>query len=137
MHPVSLFPQLLDYSFLAIFILRASIGLVLIRCAYKGFFKNRESDISLYNKLGLRPGKTFFWIITNLKLIAGICLLVGFYTQGAALLGFILSFVAIIIKWRRPELLPENTIEFFILVAVVLAVLMFFGPGPFGFDLPL
>jgi len=137
MHPVSLFPQLLDYSFLATFVLRASLGLLFIRCAYKEFFHGRESGITLYEKLGLRSNKAFFWVFTSIKLLIGVCLLVGLYTQGAALLGFVFAFVAIIIKWRRPELLPENTIEFFILVAVVLGVLMFLGPGPFAFDLPL
>ncbi|MDD5152558.1 MAG: DoxX family protein [Candidatus Pacebacteria bacterium] len=137
MQSVSLFPQLLSYGFFATFILRASLGLFFIRFAYLKFSGNRENEIAFFDKLGLRPGNFFFWVVAIAKLIIGIGLLLGFYTQGVALLGFVLMVVAVFIKRRRPELLPENTASFFVLLAIVLGVLIFLGPGSFAFDLPV
>lgn len=133
----SIFPNLLDFSFLATTILRATLGFIFIWFAYSKFFKERHARIAFFEKLGLRPARVYFYIINSLEGLAGILLVIGAYTQVAALTTGILMTLATIIKWRKPSALPHNTIEFYILLAVVSFMLVFLGAGAFAFDLPL
>lgn len=133
----STFPSLLDFSFLATTILRVTLGFIFIWFAYSKFFKEKHARIAFFEKLGLRPAKQYFHAITGIEALAGVLLVVGAYTQIAALTTGVLMTLATIIKWRKPSALPHNTIEFYILLAVVSFMLVFFGAGAFAFDLPL
>ena len=134
---VSLFPHLFNYSFLAIGILRITLGLIFIWFAYTKIFHERIERIAFFEKLGLRPAVLFFSLVSGAELIAGIGLVVGLYTQLSAIITGIIMTLATIIKLRRPHALPYNTVEFYIILAVVSYALMFIGPGAFAFDLPL
>ena len=134
---VSVFPQLLDYSFLAISVLRITLGVIFILFAYGKLFRERTERIAFFDKLSLRPAIVFFSIVTGLELIAGIFLTIGLFTQVMALVTGTLMVLATLIKWRRPDVLPYNTVEFYILLAIVSFSLIFLGPGSFSFDLPL
>lgn len=131
------FPDLLPYYFVAIFVLRATLGLMFISFAYKKLFRERAMCITFFHKLGLRPAAVYFWVVSGLELVAGVLLIVGFLTQIAALITGILMTLATIIKWRHPAALPKNTIEFYILLAIVSFVLISMGAGAFALDLPL
>lgn len=137
MHTVSLFPHLLDYQMLGTFFLRATIGLIFVCFWYKKVFHERHEQIHFFEKLGLRPAKYYFAIISSLEGISGLLLVVGLYTQGAAIVTGTLMTVAALIKWRKPSALPHNTVSFYIILAVVSFVLLFLGPGALAIDLPL
>jgi len=137
MQTVSLFPDLLNYGFLATGILRITLGLIFVYFAYSKIFHERLERIAFFEKLGLRPALLYFALVNGAELVAGICLTIGLYTQGAALVTGALMVLASLIKWRHPHALPYNTIEFYILLAVVSFTLIFLGPGAFAIDLPL
>lgn len=134
---VSLFPHLFDYSFLAIGVLRITLGLIFIWFAYSKVFYERVERIAFFEKLKMRPAIVFFSLVSGAEFITGVGLVVGFYTQLAALITGSLMTLATLIKANRPHALPYNTIEFYILLAVVSFVIMFIGPGAFAFDLPV
>lgn len=134
---LSLFPDLFNYSFLAIGLLRITLGLIFIYFAYVKIFPERKERIAFFEKLGLRPALFYFAIVNGVELVAGISLVIGLYTQGAALVTGTLMVLASFIKWRRPHALPHNTIEFYLLLSAVSFSLIFLGPGAFAFDLPL
>lgn len=134
---LSVFPQLFDYSFLAITVLRITLGVIFIFFAYGKLFRERSMRIAFFDKLSLRPAIVFFSIVTGLELIAGIFLTIGLFTQIMAMITGTLMVLATLIKWRRPDVLPYNTAEFYILLALVSYSLVFLGPGSFAFDLPL
>jgi len=134
---LSVFPQLFDYSFLAITILRVTLGIIFIFFAYGELFRERTMRIAFFDKLSLRPAILFFAIVTGLELLAGIFLTIGLFTQIMALIVGALMVFATLIKWRRPDVLPYNTLEFYVLLAIVSFSLIFLGPGSFAFDLPL
>jgi uncharacterized membrane protein YphA (DoxX/SURF4 family) len=132
-----MFPALLNYDFLATFVLRVVLGLVFVGFAYGKFFGDRPARIAFFEKLGMRPAVVFFSIIIGVELLAGIFLIVGAFTQIAAFVAGIIMTLAAGIKIKRPEMLPLNTFSFYFILAVVYFVMIFIGPGAFAFDLPL
>ncbi len=144
MHIVSLFPNLLDFQMLGIFMLRVTLGIIFVYFWYKKFFHqhaDESPDSRLGRKLkdiiGLRPAKVFFLVATSVEGIAGALLVIGLWTQGAAIVTGTLMLIASFIKHHRPSVLPKNTTEFYVLLAVVSFALIFLGPGAFAIDLPL
>ena len=134
---VSIFPNLLNYSFFATGILRIILGLIFIYFAYEKFFLERKERTLFFEKLKMRPAKVFFGIVTGLELLGGVGLLVGFWMQVATLITGALMTLATFIKWHRPHALPKNTLEFYLILAVVSFALLALGPGAFAFDLPI
>lgn len=137
MQTVSLFPSLLDYQMLGIFALRVTLGLIFVYFWYEKVTHQRAERIHFFEKLGLRPAKIYFFIVSSAEGIAGMLLVVGLWTQGAALVTGSLMTLATLIKWYKPSALPRNTIEFYIILAVASFALLVLGPGVFAFDLPL
>ena len=135
---VSLFPQLFDYSFLATAVLRIAIGLILIRLAYQTFFIKRDERLLALEKEGIKPAFLFLSLIGGAKIILGLLLAIGLFTQVATLIVSTLAFIAFLAKKRRPSLLIlSNTNEFYLLLFIASLVLAFIGPGAFAIDLPL
>jgi putative oxidoreductase len=133
---LTLFPDLLTYGLIAPFILRVSLGLVLVYFSYLKFGKERMEKITFFESIGMRPGAFYVNVIGSIELIGGILLVVGAYTQAAALIGAFIMLVATFIKWRHPQSL-RNDIEFYILLFVVALSLVFLGAGFWAIDLPL
>lgn len=133
----SLFPHLFDYSFLAIGVLRITLGLIFLWFAYIKIFKERADYLVIFEKLKMRPTKIFLNIAIGVELLVGISLVAGYYSQIAELVGGSLMALVALIKWHRPSLLPHNTAAFYFLLSVVSLTLLFIGPGVFAFDLPL
>lgn len=137
MQTVSLFPSLLDYQMLGIFMIRATLGLIFLYFWYEKVTHQRAERIEFFEKLKLRPAKVFFFVVSSVEGITGALLLVGLYTQGAALVTGSLMVLASFIKHHRPQVLHRNTIEFYIILAVASFALLFLGPGAWAIDLPL
>lgn len=137
MHTLSLFPSLLNYQFLAIFLIRVALGLTFLRLWYIGWKFNREEQLASLNNLHLRPASLFLNIVLFVKLIGGVLLVIGLYTQGAALATGTMMLIASIIKLYKPELLPKHKTGFCLLITVICFALLFLGAGAFAFDLPL
>jgi uncharacterized membrane protein YphA (DoxX/SURF4 family) len=137
MHTVSLFPHLFDYQMLGIFMLRATLGLIFIYFWYEKVIRHRAVQLEFFTKLKLRPAKVFFWVVSSIEGIAGVFLVIGLYTQGAAIVTGTLMLLASFIKHHKPSVLPQNTTAFYIMLAVASFALLFLGPGAFAIDLPL
>ncbi len=133
----SLFPELFDFSFLAIGILRVTLGLIFLWFAYIKIFSAHTEYLSFFEKTKIRPTKVFLNIVIGVELLIGASLVAGYYSQAAELGGGALTTLAALIKWHRPNLLPHNTAAFYLLLSVVSLALLFIGPGAFAFDLPL
>ena len=133
----SLFPHLFDYSFLAIGVLRITLGLIFLWFAYIKIFSARTEYLSFFEKTRIRPAKVFLNIVIGIELLVGASLVAGYYSQATELVGGSLMALAALIKWHRPSLLPHNTAAFYLLLSIVSLTLLFIGPGAFAFDLPL
>ena len=130
------FPHLLTYMLAAPFILRVVLGFVFLKFGYLKLVRERAQKISFFEKVGMKPGIVFVWIIGGLEIISGILLIIGMWTQIAALVSGLILLGAVVIKWRKPTLLPGEMILFVTLFAIALS-LLFSGAGFWAVDIGL
>src|SRR3989338_10998089 len=113
-----LFPELFNFSFLAPFILRIALGVPLIK---HGFGKIIAKESALQR------------ILVGIVFLSGIFLVIGLFTQAAAMaVSLIIISSSIIIRGQHPRSWTERLIKLAIAVSLILT-----GPGLFAFDLPL
>jgi len=126
---LSLFPDLLDWSFYVPLLFRVFLGLYILGTGYR-LFKKSMSPTE-------KDGDELSWGIfgTLLVLLAG-SLIVGLFIQVAGAITFVVSILACYAKYRNIKDADEST-AFYLLFALVGLSLVFLGPGPFAFDLPL
>lgn len=118
---LSLFPDFFTYSLIAPFLLRLTLAAVFLYWAY-GKIKSREN--AKVATLGL------------LEAVVGILLVVGLFTQMAALVAALILVVKLIGKIHTKSLFTSGVNYYFILFIISFS-LLFLGPGAFAFDLPL
>lgn len=114
----SLFPELFNFSFIAPFVLRIALGVPLIK---RGFGKIISKE------------KTPQRILGGIVFLSGILLVIGLFTQAAAMaVSLIIIASSIIIRGQHPRSWTERVVKLAIAVSLILT-----GPGFFAFDLPL
>jgi len=113
-----LFPELFNFSFLAPFVLRIALGVPLIK---HGFGKIIAKENAPQRILG------------GIVFLSGIFLIIGLFTQAAAIaVSLIIIASSIIMRGQHPRSWTERLIKLAIAVSLILT-----GPGLFAFDLPL
>ena len=137
MQTISLFPHLFDYQMLGIFALRVTLGLIFIYFWYEKVTRGRMEAIRHFGMFWHGPVRIYFLIMSSATGLTGVFLIIGLYTQGAAIVAGLFMLKAIIVKCYLPSALPKNTTSFYVLLAVVSFALLFLGPGAFAVDLPL
>ncbi len=133
---LSILPDLYTYQQFAPFILRAVAGFMFIYFAYLKFFPEREQRIDFFARIHLRPAQLFWGIVSVIELVGGVLLVLGLFTQLAALVLAVLMLFAVIIKLWRFDALASH-ISYYLLLFAVLVSLIFLGPGFWAFDYPL
>jgi uncharacterized membrane protein YphA (DoxX/SURF4 family) len=125
----ALFPDLLDYAVLSTFVLRVSVGAYFFLLGERLLRKLRTADAqSVINRaLGVAYGLA--------EVLVGSLLVVGLFTQGAALGGIALSGVSLLFGLGRDGHPSERHVQ--VLLLVVCVALLFLGAGPFAYDLPI
>lgn len=113
---LSLFPEILFLAPFSAFVIRVAVALMFANVAWT---RLGSADRAL---------KTFAYI----DVLISLSLLLGLYTQLAALIGLLCTAAWLLVpKWCP---LPRSTV---VLLLVMCLSLLVTGPGPFGFDLPL
>ncbi|MDO8183639.1 MAG: hypothetical protein Q7T49_01460 [bacterium] len=117
---LSLLPDLLSYNFYGIALLRAATGLILLVHTWEHF---RHSSTTSSRFLAL--------------LEAGIAalLIIGLFTQAAALLLTLLMLGSLVINYRHKDKQIEKS--YFFLLAIIGLSLATMGPGAYAIDWPL
>lgn len=122
MHPLSLFPSLLTWQLVSPLLIRLVLAAVLIHWAYKEI----RNPVATVHAKGL-------CIIEG---AAGVLLLAGLYTQGAALVATIDLFLRLIGRVTRKAFLTDG-VNYYLILLIMAVSLLFTGPGFLAFDLPL
>lgn len=130
------FPDLLMYSFFAPLILRALLGLVFIDLGVLKFRSEKEGWLNSFNTLGLRPADLFVFIYGALQIVGGLLLLLGLWTQLAALVFVIFSGVELYLEWQAREILKRDLVFYFLIFTISLSLLIT-GAGAYAIDIPL
>lgn len=133
---LNVFPELFTYNLLAPFILRLVAGFIFINLGTLAFRNEKKRwEISLAT-LKIPKPKLANKILGGLEVVGGLMLVFGFYTQLAALLLALFTFVESYIEYKDPEILKRNFIFYVMLLAITLS-LLFSGAGFFAIDLPM
>jgi uncharacterized membrane protein YphA (DoxX/SURF4 family) len=129
------FPELLYLSpFFAPLILRVTIGLLFL---YSGYIQwQRRDSISKMRFPVVGGGIWVSWLLITFHALFGFLLIVGLYTQVAALFGILGGIKGLILKHRYPELIPIPRSAILLSLAMLVSILLT-GAGAFAFDIPL
>lgn len=128
------FPDLLIFSFFAPTVLRIAVAICFFFIAYAQWTRREELAHLSYPIIGKAPWLPSASVVVHLAL--ALMLLVGWYTQLAALIGLAASFKAALFAKTLPRFMPLCRGEY-ILLMVILASLMLSGAGALAYDLPL
>lgn len=136
---LSLFP---DFIYLGVafspLVIRLCVAVALIGLA-RHHLRHKDSLAKLVSEFApwLSPHASLAARLSPAITIAvAVCLFLGLFTQGAAVLAAIAAVKVIYFKKKYPDIAPESR-SFYVLVLVLSLLLVFAGAGPFAFDLPL
>ena len=121
---LSLFPALLSYQQLSPFIIRVVLGITLAFFGYRKMIKHSESSGSNSRVYG------------GVELFISLFLIIGLFTQLAALLNAIILIIKLAFKAKNGELFTDG-INYYVLLLAMAIALLFTGAGACAFDLPL
>ena len=124
MHPLSLFPSLLSWQLVSPLLIRVVLGLTL---AYMGYEKIKGRGTSSGSNSA---------IYGIAEIVIAALLIVGLFTQLAALLSALSLVIKLVLKAKEGRFLSDG-VNYYILLLVMSLSLMVTGPGFWAFDLPL
>jgi putative oxidoreductase len=130
------FPDLLTYSILAPFILRVAAGFIFLNLGVMAFKNEKERWVISFSALRIPRPLIAVKVFGAIEVIGGIMLILGFYTQVAALVLALFTFIESYIEYKDPAIL-KRTFPFYIMLLAILLSLLFSGAGAFAVDLPL
>ncbi len=133
---LTVFPQLLNYHLVAPFILRVVLGFILVNLGYQKFKSERARWEKTFETLRLKPKEGFVTGFALIEILGGVALIIGFYTQIAALVFVVITFIELYIEQKEEALIKRDAVFYLLLLAIALS-LLFTGAGFFAFDLPL
>lgn len=121
---LSTFPSLLSFGEYAPFIIRIVLGFTL---AYFGYmkFKGKGSSSGSNTK-----------VYGVAEIIISILIIIGLFTQVAALLNVVILIIKLGHKVQEKALLTDG-VNYYILLLAMAVSLVLTGPGVLAFDLPL
>ena len=129
------FPELLSYSLIAPLVLRLALGLIFINLGYLKFTSERTSWVGFF-KTTFLPASISVQVLALIQIVGGLMLLLGFFTQVAALVFVIITSIELFIEKRDPILLRRGFVFYLLLFAISLSLLLT-GAGFLAIDLPL
>jgi uncharacterized membrane protein YfcA len=133
---LSIFPQLLSFTLLGIFLIRIIIGLVIFYIAYQMAFTKREKLIKKL-ELAKHPfSKSSVVIVGFSTLISSSFLIVGFLTQISSIVSGYLLLNIMMLDSGKEKILGQTKL-FYITISIICLSFLFLGAGFFAVDLPL
>jgi uncharacterized membrane protein YphA (DoxX/SURF4 family) len=130
------FPEILAWGGLAPFILRLVLGFLFINLGFLKLTREKSRWESFFKILHIGSADLITKLFGFIEMIGGIMLVIGFYTQIAALVFAVITFMEGYLEYKEETLL-ERTLPFYILIFTISLSLLFSGAGFFAFDLPL
>lgn len=129
------FPGLLDFGILAPMLIRIAIGAALFYVAIHHYRSKQEIKIALSPLIGKLSGSAAY-IWAGAEILVGVLLIVGAWTQYAAIVASIMAIKSLMLRKQNTALLPLSHSTYLLLLVMSLSLLVS-GAGGFAFDLPL
>lgn len=128
----SVFPELLFLGLLGPLIIRVFVGVVLLWWGHRRLLRRIRDAGAMVPPVHPTSLKTTLGLV---EILVGLALIVGFYTQVAAIAGGVLATLYFFIA-RRGIPTPGGRIAYAALLVMSLSLIVT-GAGAFAFDLPL
>jgi hypothetical protein len=123
---LSLFPDLLDWSWYVPFFFRLFLG---VYCGVVAWTLTRTVTPSEEDR--------FAWVgMRGLLFLLGALFILGIAVQAIGAIGFALALFALVLHAKHSPYAQES-VAFYLLISLVSLALVLLGPGPYAFDLPL
>lgn len=132
---LSVFPNLFTYGLAAPLIIRLTLGAYFILQGMRRHKEDREAWDALWDKKKLGPRQVSDYL-SRIQMVIGIFLVIGLYTQVAAILAILFAWA----EWyKRTKQSGLSFQEIWIMTFVTATgfSLLFLGAGFLAFDLPL
>lgn len=115
--------------------MRLALGAIFIAHGYPKLFKDFTGTVAFFESVRIKPAK--FWVIVTglAELAGGILLILGLFTQVAAMAIAIVMIVAIVKVKFKMGLVGGYELDLALLAMAI--ALIFLKPGFFSIDLPL
>jgi uncharacterized membrane protein YphA (DoxX/SURF4 family) len=120
---------------LAYALVRICLGIIFLRFGLS-HIQNRESLRDLFSFSYFTHGLFFVWYVGIIEIILGGMLVLGFFTQIAALLISLLSCKCLILYKHLNHPLIPSRLSYTLILMISLSLLVT-GAGIFAFDLPI
>lgn len=131
---LNIFPNLLTFGFFAPTILRVAVALMIGGMAYKHYAHRNALAHARFPVVG--AGAWIIWLSIVVEAAVAVMLLVGYYTQVAAIVGVLIGLKHLIWHGTHPQyFIYDRPTAFFILI--ISLSLLISGAGALAFDLPL
>ncbi len=130
------FPELLTFSFFAPTLLRVAVGLVFAYLAWHHFSARRAcaGEIEMFVSRSLAGGLCTIYALIEALVALG--LVIGLYTQVAALVGAVITLKILVLKRSFHQTAPLSRTAY-ALVCIICISLLVTGAGAYALDLPL
>lgn len=130
------FPSLLTYSLLGPLFLRVVVGLIFLDLGRFKLKGEKQRWIASLEALHIGQARAVVNFLGIVEIVGGLLIIVGLYTQIAALVLAILTAKEAYVEWKDSALLKRNFV-FYVLLLVILLSLLVTGAGAYAFDIPL
>lgn len=130
------FPDLLVYSTFGPLILRVVLGLIFLDLGVLKLKREKPQWTASLEALHLKPAKAIVTLIGIIEILGAIMLIIGLYTQVAALAFAIITALEFYIEYRDASLLKRNIVFYLLLLAISISLLLT-GAGAYAKDIPL
>lgn len=132
----NLFPDLFSFAIIAPFILRVAVGLIFMNLGSLKLGKERRGWIEAFHLLKITPAGFFTTLLGIIEAVGGFLLVIGAYTQAAALILGIIALCELLIEYKEESILKRDFV-FYLLLTVICASLLLTGAGIFAVDIPM
>ena len=130
------FPELLAYGIIAPMIIRVAVCAAFFYLAVQHFRTRNESTELLSPMVGSLSSVAGPALALT-ECMVGLLLVVGAWTQVAALIAIAICIKSFLFKMGRQTLFPLPRSTYVLLLVMSISLLLSGAGGPFGFDLPL
>jgi uncharacterized membrane protein YphA (DoxX/SURF4 family) len=129
------FPDLLIYGIFAPLLIRVALGAALLYLCVEHIRARKEIAQALSRRAG-KISRLAAPLLCLIEVAAGALLVVGAWTQVAALVTFVLTITFLVLRKSHAELRPLSSSAYMFMLAMSLSLLLS-GAGAYAFDLPL